>query len=218
MGTLCGSHTVVTSTGAKSMRRAKSNLCSENLAQRMVALEEEAFQEFSDVFASRFRAFFLHKGLQTADAEDLAVSCVSDIAMKVDKYKPIPSAKFEHWVFALARHALVDWWRAQGKRKDTVPLVEEVSIETTTSSVEGDIEVILAVREALAQLSESDQAIINMRGAGAEAPEIGEQLGMRPNTVRVRYSRAKRELESLLKSDPRLSKILQRVEQQTRRI
>src|SRR5437868_3522796 len=108
------------------VRRAKYRSASEDLARRMIALEEPAFQEFFDVFAPRFRAFFISKGMTWADAEELAISCVSDVALKIDKYKPLEGVSFEAWVFTLARHARSDW---ADKQQPQVPLIDGLLAE-----------------------------------------------------------------------------------------
>jgi len=93
------------------MRLTKSNTCSEDLAARMIELDEDAFREFAEFFAPKFRAFFLARGLGILDAEDLTITCITDIALKVPRYRPTHGANFEKWVFTLARHSLADWWR-----------------------------------------------------------------------------------------------------------
>lgn len=52
----------------------------EQLVERMRSVEAEAFREFADHFGPPFRAMFIRRGLTPPAAEDLAVSCISDIA------------------------------------------------------------------------------------------------------------------------------------------
>ncbi|MDQ3821104.1 MAG: hypothetical protein M3362_25945, partial [Acidobacteriota bacterium] len=75
-----------------------------------------------------------------------------------------------------------------------------------------NLEVIAAVREALAELSETDQIILQLRYFGMQHSfaEIGQHLGLRPDTARVRHHRAIDKVKSLLKKDTRLSRILKR--------
>lgn len=192
------------------MRRAEDDQGIEDLARRMSALEDQAFAEFSDLFGPKIRGYLIRHGLTPADAEDLAVSCVTDIALKVDKYKLIEGAGFAAWVFTLARHALLDWLRS---RQQTSPYIDDMEIEQPIADEpEANLEVTSAVREALATLSESEQAILRLRyfGMHQSFPEIGEDLGLRAGTVRVRHHRAVNRIKLLLKQDARLSKILKR--------
>lgn len=173
----------------------------EQLAQRMVALEDQAYQDFADHFGRRFRTLFLHQGLGGSDAEDLAVSCISDIALKVDRYRPGAGAGgFAGWVFTLARNAVIDWLR---RHRPTVPLLEQAP---APSGPDSDQELYHAVWEALAQLSPDDQAIIRLRDLERECSyaEIGEHLGIQTGAARTRHSRALHRLASLLDRDPRV--------------
>jgi RNA polymerase sigma-70 factor (ECF subfamily) len=182
----------------------------EKLARRMVASEDQAYREFGAIFGPRFRAFFLKHGLTGSDAEDLAISCITDIALKVKKYKSTKDGSFEAWVFTIARNTLVDWWR---KHQATVPLTDDLSTENLLGGeLKPNINVVLAVRDATAQLSKTDQAVIQLRELGVEHSydEIGEHLGIRPETARVRHFRALKRLASILKRDPRIRNFLDR--------
>jgi len=192
------------------MRGAKYDDTIENLAQRLSALEDQAYQEFSDIFAPRIKGYFLRQGLTQSDAEDLSISCITDIALKIDKYKAIEGAGFAAWVFTLARHAMVDWLR---KRQESLPYIDNYEIAIPVDdNPETDVKIIMAVREALVTLSEKQQEVLQMRYFGAKHsfPEIGEHLNMQADAVRLQHHRAIKKLESLLKEDLRLSKILKR--------
>lgn len=182
----------------------------EELAQKMIALEDQAFSEFAAIFGYRFRALFLKKGLTAADAEDLAVSCVTDIALKVNRYEKTQEGSFEAWVFTLARHALVDWRR---KNQATVPLDEEMQMrQSSETDSTPNLKIIFAVHEALDQLSEDNRTLVQLRNFGGNYTyaEIGEQLCIEEGTARVRYSRAKNELRALLEKDPRVQPYIER--------
>lgn len=194
----------------------KSDSWAEELARRMVALDDQAFREFADVFGPRFRSLFLRHGLPVWEAEDLAVSCVTDIALKVDRYKPTSGGSFVAWVFHLARHAMVDWWRGH---KATVPLDDALVPNGLQDTVtEPNLDIALAVRDAVAQLPETDQLAIQLRDLGPQHSyaEIGARLGMQPGTVRVRHTRTLRRLKLLLEKDPRLKGLLDPVQSQAR--
>lgn len=191
------------------MRVAKYVNDIDSLAARMLALEEEAFTDFARVFGPRFRAYFIRRGLPVVDAEDLAVSCVTDIALKIEKYKPVAGGGFEAWVFTLARRALFDWWR---ERRATEPLPDDLPAPLPGEPEEGELAVVEAVRDAVAQLPEADQALIELRDLGGEYTysEISQQLGLSPQGARVRHFRALKRLKSILEKDPRIGKLLER--------
>jgi RNA polymerase sigma factor (sigma-70 family) len=193
------------------MRRAKHDDGIESLARRMSALEDEAYEEFSDMFGPRIKGYLILHGLTPTDAEDLTGSWITDIALKVDKYREIEGAGFTAWVFTLVRHALADWQRS---RKAALPYIDDIESENLIDDAdpEPNVEVIVSVREALAALGEVDQTILDLRYFGVEHSfvEIGKRLGIRPNTVRVRHHRALEKVKAMLETDPRLSTILER--------
>lgn len=147
-------------------------------------------------------------------AEELAVSCVTDIALKVERYNPARGGRFDSWVFTLAYHALVDWWRAN-PREISLPddLAESLVFhEGEEPDPQALPDVVDAVRDAVARLPERDQALLRHRDLGDMTPygDIAHQLGMREATVRVRHHRALLQLKSLLEPDPRVQRFLRR--------
>ncbi len=192
------------------MRVAKSDKYMEDLATRMLGFEEEAFIEFAEIFGPRLRAFFIRRGLNAGDAEDLSVSCVTDISLKVNKYTTVREGGFTSWVFAVAHHSLADWWRSH---RASEPLPETLAAPPLPDDEsEGTSEVVLAVRQALTLLSESDRAVILLREMGANYTydEIGERLSIRTEAARVRHHRALKKLKAILEDDPRIVKFLKR--------
>jgi RNA polymerase sigma factor (sigma-70 family) len=181
----------------------------DSLATGMLALEDEAYNEFARIFGPRLRALFIRQGLTMADAEDLAVSCVTDIALKVEKYKQISEGGFGAWVFTLARHALADWRRSH---HPTEELPDDLAAQLIPADdEEQNLDAILAVREALAQFSEMDQSLILLRNLGDEYSyaELSERLGISREAARVRHFRALKRLKVILEKDPRIKSLLE---------
>lgn len=196
------------------MRRTRSDVNMEDLARRMCELDERAYQEFSDCFGYRFRSLFFRRGLQLSDAEDLAVSCVTDIALKVEQYHPVEGGSFEAWVFTLARRALIDWWRA---RRAAEPLSEDLPSDFPSDlpfddEPVHDSELTSAVNDALARLSEADRVVIETKNFSGEQTfaEAGVTLGLSAGAARVRHHRALKRLQELLEQDQRIVRHLGR--------
>lgn len=192
------------------MRAAKSDIDMEDLARRIRELDEDAYREFSDYFGPRFRSMFLKRGLQMADAEELAVSCITDISLNVEQYKTVEGGSFEAWVFTLARHAYTNRWRAL-KEADALP--ENLPSPTTGEDESGpNPELISAVQEALARLSDTDRAVIETRDFGGEQTfaEVGGELSVKVGTARQRHRRALKRLQKLLEQDARIIRHLDR--------
>jgi len=192
--------------GGEARAVTRSDIDMEDLAQRMSTLDETAFSEFSDIFGPRFRRSFVKRGLNITDAEDLSVSCITDIALKANQYPPA-NGNFEAWVFTLARNYLVDWWRS--RQQLSAHLSDDLPLESPEAEiVEPNMEVVSAVREAMENLSDRDQQIIrarNLEGIASFA-EIGKELKITEGAARVRYMRALERLEALLDRDIRIEK------------
>jgi RNA polymerase sigma factor (sigma-70 family) len=182
----------------------------ENLARRMAAIEEEAFAEFANIFGPKLRAFFITRGLRAAEAEDLAVSSITDICLRIEKYAEQEDGSFESWVYTLARNFLVDWHRSRPQVEPLplqLPAPEPVEGRTETRRV-----ALVAVREAIETLSDTDQMILTLRHLEEERSfsEIGQILGIEPGTARTRHSRALAHLKEVLEGDLRVAKVLRR--------
>ncbi|NOT59352.1 MAG: sigma-70 family RNA polymerase sigma factor [Acidobacteria bacterium] len=179
------------------------------LAERMKQREEEAFQQFADIFAPRFRSFFRKQGISAGYADDLAVSCVTDIALKVDKYESKEKSTFEAWVFTLVWNALADWFR---REKGSDPLSETLAIEEREEGSPPDPQMILVIRAAIQELSAIDQQIIALKYERNEITfaEIGKIIGLTEINARVRHNRILKRLERKFRDDPRLTRFIQR--------
>jgi RNA polymerase sigma factor (sigma-70 family) len=182
----------------------------EQLPHRMASRDSDAYREFAAFFGPRLRGFFRSRGLGIVDAEDLAVSCVTDIALKVERYDPDRGGRFVAWVYTLASRSLIDWWR---RKPPTEPLPAQLPLlEVLNQNSSRLDEVVAAVREAMAKLSERDQDLLRLRELGGMGSykEIAEQLRIRPSAARVRHHRALRRLRVLLEDDGRIKRILQK--------
>jgi RNA polymerase sigma-70 factor (ECF subfamily) len=189
----------------------KGKLQIEALPVRMLALEEAAFQDFADYFGPQFRALFVRSGLPPMEAEDLAVNCIGDIAVSVNKYRRVEGKSFASWVFAIAKNAMADW------RKDAYKRIavgqELVHAPPVTGGPEDQFprqEVVSAVQEALHTLTAVEQEVVFLRDLGEERSyaEIGAILGIPEGTARVRHKRALDRLRSILEDDSRILPII----------
>lgn len=99
-------------------------------------------------------------------------SCVTAIALKVERYDPARGGRFDSWVFTLAYHALADWWRTNPPE---ISLPDDLAASLVFDEVdEADPralpEVVDAVRDAVARLPERDQALLHHRDLGDMQP------------------------------------------------
>ncbi len=184
----------------------------ESLAARMCAGEEKAFEEFSDNFGPKLRVYLIKKkGMRVADAEDLAVSCISEASVNIEKYETRDKGSFEGWVYTIASHMHADWLE---KNPVTAPLpenlvapepVEEDSARTATIGS--------AVHQAMDQISETDQIIVQLRymEESRTFEEIGKLLNIKTEAARKRHERALKHIEKILSKDGRITGLFRKV-------
>lgn len=182
----------------------------DNLALRMAALEETAFDEFGREFGPRLWAYFGRLGLTPADAESLAVTCITEVAMKAAHYSPREQGSFMGWVYKIAYHQLVDWKRQNPHTFDEAVVLDQLIQPDSPPESSGSDSVTthpclyVAVHEALNDLPELDRRIVELRdfGGGYSYEEVGNILRISPGTARVRHHRAYRKLERILSDFP----------------
>jgi len=144
------------------------------------------------------------------EAEQLAVSCVTDIALRVSKFRYQGTGSFERWVFKLAYNCFIDWLRERSGREIQVDDAQLRSM--VTSDTEPNRAVCAAVDQAMARLSAMDRKIVELRNFEVQLTyeEIGEQLAIESGTARVRHHRALKQLEKFLAEQPAIQTLLSR--------
>ncbi len=164
-----------------------------------------AFLVLAAEYGRLFRWYFVRATMPEWTAEDLAVELMEDIVLfKIDRYHGDTDG-FHAWVVTLMRHTATDWWRKQ-KGATFEPIPDTMATEVPAEAIP-DVETVLAVRQALAQLGQADRRILELRHSAEERSlkEIAAVLQIPEGAARVRYHRAKKRLEELLKSDRRVA-------------
>ena len=152
---------------------------------------------------------FLNRGLTRAEAEDLACSCVTDIALKIDSYHYIQDGGFRAWCFTLARRAFVNYWRQYHPTETLPPELPETQREEY--EVETRSHLASAVDTAMGQLDDRSRKIVELKALyGATSEEIARTLNITQAHARVLYLRARRKLQRLLRHNPRVAARLAR--------
>jgi RNA polymerase sigma-70 factor (ECF subfamily) len=181
------------------------------LVQRLVAVESAAFEEFALIFGPRFRRFFMRHGLGQTEAEDLAATCVTDIALKVAKYRP-DEGSFTSWAFTLAHHAMVD--SAKKARRESEASQELARESSHPSPREESLpdELAAEIDAVILELSPADQILLRRRTMDGEDSygELAKELGINEGTARVRHLRVLRRLKERLMLVPTIRERLER--------
>jgi RNA polymerase sigma-70 factor, ECF subfamily len=170
----------------------------DRMALRMKSLDEEAVREFASMFGPRLRSFLIHLGADPAESESLAMTCISDAVLKLDRFESRGPGSFRAWVLTLARDAWLDERRRRGRALQALP--DSIAAVSTACDVTETPKISAEVLRALESLSETDRQIIHLRYfEGCQSfEEIGRRVNLSEGAARVRHHRALRTLERLL--------------------
>lgn len=188
------------------------------LVQRVLSGDTDATQQFADVVGKKLFGLFLFLEMSPTDAEELAVSCTSDIVLALENYTE--NGRFEAWMFQIARNQRANEFRG---RPELVRLRESDWLELYDREQNGSdnlvyqnngqlsVPVHQALEHALSQLSAADRRLIEGRHARIPATfeELGHELGLTPGNARVRFLRLIRKLKTALRSDDRIQNWLE---------
>jgi RNA polymerase sigma factor (sigma-70 family) len=174
------------------------------LVERLLARDELAFVEFADTYGPWIVGFLYRKRVKGADAECLAVTCITEVSLRMagGNFMEISERSFTAFVFAVVRNCLADWYGHQGPERP---------LNTATLSVPDEIEpnmtLVLAVDDAFAKLARDDQGIIDWRyfqEFELSFEEIAALLGVTEDATRKRHERAVSRLRTILEADIRI--------------
>jgi RNA polymerase sigma factor (sigma-70 family) len=116
-------------------------------------------------------------------------------------YRGLPKlpagANHRAWLFRIATNAATDELRRR-KRRPRVPLLSNLGLAAPTESEDARLGRV-CLNDALVRLAPHHRAILNLfEYAEFTAPEVGEVLGISPETARKRRQRAREALAQLL--------------------
>jgi RNA polymerase sigma-70 factor (ECF subfamily) len=164
--------------------------------------DEVAWRKIIDAYSYRVFALIKSKCGDDELSEEITQSTFCTIAAKLADYTE--SGKFVSWLFQIAVNRLRDEMRRQ--KRHAVPMANE-TIGVLAAGVKNPdwAEVdetqmqVRRLREAILQLSSSDQDMIHMRhSAGMNYKQIADVLGEPLGTVLARQHRALAKLRSLM--------------------
>ena len=171
------------------------------LIQFTLAGDEAAFASLVSKYQRQVHAYAFRKTGDFHIAEDITQETFIEAYQNLEKLRD--SAKFSAWLFGIANHLCIAWFR---KHRSTSKLLREnhiIKTDTDTYSryvaLENERDIVEAQRELaqklLSKLKESDRQVITLHYfEEMTSAEISNYLGVSQNTIKSRLRRAKQKL------------------------
>ena len=144
------------------------------------------------------------QALAPETAEDLASETWLRVVAGLRRFRGDERA-FRAWLFTVARHRVIDGWRAGNRRPVAGLPVEALAEWRAPDDVAGQVVESLSARQAvtlLAGLPQAQAEVVLLRVvAGLEVDEVARIVGKRPGTVRVLAHRGLRRLAEWLAAE-----------------
>jgi RNA polymerase sigma factor (sigma-70 family) len=158
----------------------------------------EASQNVREQLAAllpRLRRFGRTLARHREDADDLVQIALERALTRTDQWQP--GTRLDSWMFRIMQNAWIDETRARERRGQTFVAEEEgedVGVSTTDTLIDA-----IAVRKAVAQLSDDQRAVVGLvLVEGLPYKEAAEVLGVPIGTLTSRLARARETLQTLL--------------------
>ncbi|MBO7134232.1 MAG: RNA polymerase sigma factor [Bacteroidales bacterium] len=150
-------------------------------------------------YQNEIKTFLVSRGCQSDDADDVTIMSLLKILKSLDTYDANSGASFRTWALTIAKHTYIDWCKmynlqvAQLQGNDSMSVPDDATPETLLIEKERQAYFV----SLLGQLSEYDQKILLMKGAGMKYEEIATELGISLQVVKNRIHQAKIKLVAL---------------------
>jgi len=172
-----------------------------------VGMEAHA-QEIWQQIHNGLRAFIAKRMVDEAAAEDLSQEVFVRMQRGLDGLKD--QRRLISWIYQIARHAIIDHYRAPGRRREMpaglatdLEAHQSSSTRTTATEDSGQLRTELAgcLRPMIERLSgEYRQAVILIDLEGLTQQEAAVQLGLSLSGMKSRVQRGRRQLKGMLEA------------------
>lgn len=143
----------------------------------------------------RLRRFGRTLACHREDADDLVQMAVERALTHTDQWRP--GTRLDSWLFRIMQNAWIDETRSRIRRAQTF-VAEEAGEQVGVSTTDAQIDAI-AVRKAVAQLSDDQRAVVGLvLVEGLPYKEAAQVLGIPVGTLTSRLARAREALQVIL--------------------
>ncbi len=165
----------------------------DNVIQMAVNGDKLAFAKLYSRYKDRLYRYAYFKLGNDTDAQDAVADCI------VCAYQSIGILKndkaFDAWIFKILYRSCCAIIKRQIELKNTGNLDDRENLTFEEPGFES-----VELKDALKELNETDRDIVLLSAvAGFNSREIGRLLGLKPNTVRSRLSRALAKMKAFLR-------------------
>jgi RNA polymerase sigma-70 factor (ECF subfamily) len=172
-----------------------------------VGMEAEA-QEVWRQIQNNLRLFIAKRVANEAEADDILQDVWLKMQRGVDGLKD--QSRLTSWIYQIARHAIVDHYRALGRRRE-MPAGLAADLEAYRSLFTGSVvfedsgqlrkELAVCLRPFIERLSEEyRQAVVLVDLEGLTQQEAAAQLGLSLSGMKSRVQRGRRQLKGMLEA------------------
>tara|TARA_B100000809_G_C15086376_1_gene511614 strand:+ start:402 stop:992 length:591 start_codon:yes stop_codon:yes gene_type:complete len=173
--------------------------------------ESSAFEALYDHFYDQIFRYIVFKTSDFTTAEDLTEDVFLRMLESIRKFKP-QGHPFSSWLFRIAHNRVIDHYRKRGRDRN-VPLDTILStVGDSQTTLDNYVETKLAMREvnqAMAQLTELQREVLNLRFAGGlSIKETAETVKRNENSVKALQHSAVKKLRILLQPNQLFSEEL----------
>jgi len=155
--------------------------------------EPEATEQFTDLYVQHYRQVYAYAASRAG--RQLAEEVVSEVFLIAWRRLADVPAPALPWLLAVARNVLLGQFRAARRRLAAEGHVLEWQVPDGTADVAEQVGELLAVRAALATLSDADRELLTLVAwQGLRPQQAAQVVGCSTPAVRVRLHRARRRL------------------------
>lgn len=154
----------------------------------------QSFAGLYEQYVEKVYGFVFHKVFNRQHAEDITANVFHKALEKIESFDP-EKAKFSTWLFAIARNAVIDFFRTSRRN---IPL-EDMWDLPSDENVEQEAEIQLLfekLQKKMQMLSAEQREILMLRfWQGYSFPEIADILGKSEASVKMATTRSVRKLK-----------------------
>lgn len=164
--------------------------------------DTSAFAAIYDHYFPRIYNYIRYRIQDAGTTDDLTAQVFERTLLNIEKYRQ-DKAPFSAWLFAIARNAVNDHFRAQQRRRwlSLEAVRDWISPEPQPGEAVADSELQGQLLAAVARLSSREQDLVGLKfGGGLTNRRIAELTGLSENNVGIILYRAVRRLRADLEA------------------